>query len=394
MTLRIIDISSFQAGLNPAAVDADGVVVKATQGNYYTNPTWRVQADQTLAAGKVLGLYHFVDTNAGLKQEVDYFVNQVRDYIGKAVLVLDWEHNSDTGTDENNTAYAKAWLEGVEAQTGVKPLIYMSKGTTRATDWNGVAGKFGLWVAQYGSNDPMGWTEDFWTDDKGIGVFPDVVMQQYTSNGHISGYDGGLDLDIFYGDRNAWMAYAASNGQVQPAPEPTPAPQPEKPANTGRVGQTVKVGSWATNWATGEGIPDFVKGNSYEVVQDNGDRVLLGGVMSWLLNQDIDTGKGNPNAQGVQYTVVSGDSLSAIAAQFNVDMWDIVRANGISDPNVINVGQVLTIPGNQSAQTYTVQSGDNLSSIATQYGTTAAVLAVKNGITDANLIYPGQVLHI
>ena len=134
MTLRIIDISSFQAGLNPAAVDADGVVVKSTQGNYYTNPTWRLQADQTLAAGKVLGLYHFVDTNAGLKQEVDYFVNQVHDYIGKAVLVLDWEHNSDTGTDENNTAYAKAWLDGVEAQTGVKPLIYMSKGTTRAAD--------------------------------------------------------------------------------------------------------------------------------------------------------------------------------------------------------------------------------------------------------------------
>ena len=392
MTLRIIDISSFQAGLNPAAVDADGVVVKATQGNYYTNPTWRVQADQTLAAGKVLGLYHFVDSNAGLKQEVDYFVNQVQDYVGKAVLVLDWENDASTGTNVSDVAYAKAWLDGVAAKTGVKPLIYMSKGTTRSADWSPVAPNYGLWVAQYGSNNPMGWTEDFWTDDAGIGAFPAVVMQQYTSHGQIAGYDGFLDLDIFYGDRNAWMAYAASNGKVQPAPEPEPQPVPA--VDNGRVGQTVKIGSWATNWATGEGIPDFVKGGSYEVIQDNGDRVLLGGVMSWLLNQDIDTGKGNPNAQGTQYTVQSGDSLSAIAAQFNVDMWDIVRANGIADPNVINVGQVLTIPGNQSAQTYTVQSGDNLSAIAAQYGTTAAVLAVKNGITDANLIYPGQVLHI
>ena len=390
MTLRIIDISSFQAGLNPAAVDADGVVVKVSQGNYYTNPTWRVQADQTLAAGKVLGLYHFVDSNSGLKQEVDYFVNQVQDYVGKAVLVLDWENDASTGTNVADVSYAKAWLDRVAEKTGVEPLIYMSKGTTRSADWSAVAPIYGLWVAQYGSNNPMGWTEDFWTDNGGIGAFKDVVMQQYTSNGQIAGYNGFLDLDIFYGNRNAWMAYAASNGNVQPAPEPQPAPA----VDNGRVGQTVKVGSWATNWATGEAIPDFVKGGSYEVVQDNGDRVLLGGVMSWLLNQDIDTGKGNPNAQGTQYTVQSGDSLSAIAAHFNVDMWDIVRANGIADPNVINVGQVLTIPGNQSAQTYTVQSGDNLSSIAAKYGTTAAVLAVKNGIADANLIYPGQVLHI
>ena len=390
MTLRIIDISSFQAGLNPAAVDADGVVVKVSQGNYYTNPTWRVQADQTLAAGKVLGLYHFVDSNSGLKQEVDYFVNQVQDYVGKAVLVLDWENDASTGTNVADVSYAKAWLDRVAEKTGVEPLIYMSKGTTRSADWSAVAPIYGLWVAQYGSNNPMGWTEDFWTDNGGIGAFKDVVMQQYTSNGQIAGYNGFLDLDIFYGNRNAWMAYAASNGNVQPAPEPQPAPA----VDNGRVGQTVKVGSWATNWATGEAIPDFVKGGSYEVVQDNGDRVLLGGVMSWLLNQDIDTGKGNHNAQGSQYTVQSGDSLSAIAAHFNVDMWDIVRANGIADPNVINVGQVLTIPGNQSAQTYTVQSGDNLSSIAAKYGTTAAVLAVKNGIADANLIYPGQVLHI
>ena len=391
MTLRIIDIASYQAGLNPAEVDADGIVIKVSQGNYYTNPTWRVQADQTLAAGKVLGLYHFVDSNSGLKQEVDYFVDQVHDYIGKAVLVLDWEHDASTGTNVADITYAKAWLDGVAEKTGVKPLIYMSKATTRSADWSAVAPTYGLWVAQYGSNNPMGWTEDYWTDNGGIGAFPAVVMQQYTSTGQIAGYDGFLDLDIFYGDRNAWMAYAASNGKVQPAP----APQPTPAVDNGRVGQTVKVGSWATNWATGESIPDFVKGNSYQVIQDNGDRVLLGGVMSWLLNQDIDTGKGNPNAQGTQYTVVSGDSLSAIAAHFNVDMWDIVRANGIADPNVINVGQVLNIPSNGGkSKTYTVQSGDNLSSIAAQFGTTASALAVKNGLADPNLIYPGQVLHI
>lgn len=47
-----------------------------------------------------------------------------------------------------------------------------------------------------------------------------------------------------------------------------------------------------------------------------------------------------------------------------------------------------------AARTYTVRSGDNLSSIAARYGTTYQALAAKNGISNPNLIYPGQVLKI
>lgn len=45
------------------------------------------------------------------------------------------------------------------------------------------------------------------------------------------------------------------------------------------------------------------------------------------------------------YTVRSGDTLSAIAKSFNTTVWAISEANGIRNPNVIRVGQVLTIPG-------------------------------------------------
>ena len=47
-----------------------------------------------------------------------------------------------------------------------------------------------------------------------------------------------------------------------------------------------------------------------------------------------------------------------------------------------------------STQTYTVQSGDTLSGIAARYGTTWQHLQQINGIANANLIYPGQVLKI
>ncbi|MFO0596941.1 MAG: phage tail tip lysozyme [Myxococcaceae bacterium] len=48
---------------------------------------------------------------------------------------------------------------------------------------------------------------------------------------------------------------------------------------------------------------------------------------------------------GVRYTVRPGDTLSAIGARFGVSYMDIARANGISNPNFIRVGQQLTIPG-------------------------------------------------
>ncbi|MDY7102888.1 MAG: LysM domain-containing protein [Actinomycetota bacterium] len=44
------------------------------------------------------------------------------------------------------------------------------------------------------------------------------------------------------------------------------------------------------------------------------------------------------------YVVQSGDTLGAIAARFGVSVDAIAQANGITDPNAIQVNQELTIP--------------------------------------------------
>jgi len=99
----------------------------------------------------------------------------------------------------------------------------------------------------------------------------------------------------------------------------------------------------------------------------------------------------------VKYTVQRGDTLSSIARRYDVTIQELVTANNIANPNLIYVGQVLSIPHPSTVTDnllYTVQKGDTLWAIANRYGTTAAALAAINDISNPNLIYPGEVLII
>jgi LysM repeat protein len=106
-------------------------------------------------------------------------------------------------------------------------------------------------------------------------------------------------------------------------------------------------------------------------------------------------------ANGQTYVVAKGDTLSGIGSKFGVDYHTIAAINGIADPNKIYPGQVLRISGGGApsapapvGRTYTVVPGDSLSAIAAKFGTTYQALAAKNGIANPNLIYAGQVLQI
>lgn len=92
------------------------------------------------------------------------------------------------------------------------------------------------------------------------------------------------------------------------------------------------------------------------------------------------------------YTVKSGDTLSSIAQKFGVTVDNLVEWNNISNKNLINVGQVLTVKGGTTM--YTVKSGDTLSGIAQKFGTTANALAELNEISNPNLINIGQKIKV
>lgn len=203
-TMNGIDISSWNAGIDISRVDADFIVVKATQGNWYTNPYFKTWARQILATGKMLGIYHFADGSPNATAEAKHFVNAIKGYEGKAVLVLDWEGSAlDKGS-----AYAKTFLDYVYKQTGVRPMIYMSKSVCTRYNWASVAPNYRLWVAQYGQNTPTGYKTNPWTDTTTFGAWQQPTMFQYTSKGRISGYGGDLDLNLFYGGKPLWNTIA------------------------------------------------------------------------------------------------------------------------------------------------------------------------------------------
>ncbi|MEK1386579.1 LysM peptidoglycan-binding domain-containing protein [Limosilactobacillus fermentum] len=109
------------------------------------------------------------------------------------------------------------------------------------------------------------------------------------------------------------------------------------------------------------------------------------------------------------YTVKSGDTLSSIASSHNTTTAALTSLNSLANPNLIYVGQVLKLANtttastsstssaastSSSAMTYTVKSGDTLSSIASSYNTTTSTLTSLNNLSNPNLIYVGQVLKV
>ena len=118
-----------------------------------------------------------------------------------------------------------------------------------------------------------------------------------------------------------------------------------------------------------------------------------------------------PAANIGTYVVRGGDSLATIAAKFNTTYIALAELNAIANPNVLIVGQVLIVPGAQPAQpaqpatttttppaatpgTYTVQRGDNLSTIAAKFGTTYIAIAQLNNLGNLDVLHVGMVLQV
>lgn len=113
---------------------------------------------------------------------------------------------------------------------------------------------------------------------------------------------------------------------------------------------------------------------------------------------DTDKPDENEEPKTKKITIQRGDTLTGIASKYNTTVAELVRLNNIPNPNLIYAGNTLLVPTNGESsgnnEIYTVKRGDTLSEIALRYNTTVSEIANDNGITNVNLIYPGQKLII
>ena len=363
-------------------------------GGMYGQTTYETQVASAIAQGKRAHTYiwYQVGGNASLGEQVlNTFLPQVQTPKG-SIVALDYE----SGASADKQANTNAILHGMRMikAAGYTPMYYSGKPYTVANVYvDQIIREFpnSLWMAAYPDYNV--------TPVPNYNVFPSmdgVAIYQFTSTYIAGGLDGNVDLTGITDN-----GYTKNNNPENQTPAISQGQQADNtPKSDIAVGNQVKVKFGAGSWATGEAIPSWVKGRTYNVAQVSGNRVLLAGINSWINKADVEiisVSSAPIQAPATStYTVRSGDTLSSIASKFGTSYQALASLNGISNPNLIYVGQVLRVNGSASNSSvyYTVCAGDNLSAIASRYGTSYQSIASLNGLTNPNLIYAGQTLKI
>ncbi len=116
---------------------------------------------------------------------------------------------------------------------------------------------------------------------------------------------------------------------------------------------------------------------------------------------------------GLEYSVQAGDTLLGIGMRHGVDYEVVAAVNGLSESSLLQIGQVLHIPGDPDAVAqndsvslgvggpvqietvdYRIAPGDTLVSIAMKTGNTWRQLAAINGLGEHSLLQIDDVIQV
>ena len=207
--LRFIDISNHQKGMDLSKVfpSVGGVVCKATEGTGFVDSCCDKFVQTCIRAGKPWGFYHFARNNDA-KKEATYFINNTVNYFGVGVPILDWE-------DGQSVDWVNEFVNVIHDQTDVWPWIY---GNPWLFEKGDVEKNCGRWAAHYFSNNIRTFAQAEAHERPKVNGL--MCAWQFTSSGRLDGYSGNLDLDLFFGDEAAWLAYARGARAMEEVSEP------------------------------------------------------------------------------------------------------------------------------------------------------------------------------
>ena len=331
-TVPGLDVSYWQSGIDWPKVRATGqrfVMMKATEGEGYADPTFNDDWSGAKLSGLLRGAYCFFHPKQDPKKQADYFLSVVKaqNDSGELPLAIDLEV-TDGLTRDKIIPKVKAWLDEVEQAIGRKPTIYSGVAflETNLSDLGGGppiwAKDYPFWLSWFPSQYvdgmtplmPRGWfTWNFW---------------QHTDSGRLNGINTKVSLDVFNGTLEQLYAFAGAQAPAE-----------------GPGTHVVAAGDSFESIANKYGV------TVRELVAANPQLLKIGDKLTIPVGVAIPQESGNTTGStggtpvsSRTYTVQRGDTLSGIAIRFGTTVAALATANGLANPNAIQVGQVLTIP--------------------------------------------------
>lgn len=336
MSKQIIDISEWQVpstiNYDKLAAELSNVIIRVQYGSNYVDKHYKTHISEFQKRGVPVAVYAWVRgvNIPDMEQEATDFWHRAKEF-NPTFWWLDLEEQSMGDMRSGATAF-KNKLKALGAK---KVGAYVAHHLYKR--FNIDTAQFdGVWIPHYGLNNGQ---------PNSLPEFP-VDLHQYTSVGRLNGYNGYLDLNRIVGHRQlSWF----TGGLTSPIEE-----KPTVENSNGVIGKAT-VSKHATQYATGESIPSWVRSQTYSVLQKrpttksiSNEEYLLDGILSWVLSQDIEGGYGSdkvgkPVEQQRTYTVKSGDNLWDIAVKLYGDgtkNTQLKSLNGLAS-DVIQPGQIL-----------------------------------------------------
>ncbi len=375
------DVSAYQGSIDFMSVAAAGVEVVYIRAGYGSDTTDAYFADNKTnaeAAGLKVGFYHYVTATTADEAvtQARFFASLIEGTDYDCLPAMDFEDFSSLSNSEVNEI-AAAYLAELASLTGYTPVLYSDVSNIESV-WSSSLTAYPLWVAEYDVGEPSS-----------TGQWSTWVGFQHSDTGSVAGIDDDVDLDYF--TSGILIDGTASGGSG------------DDEAGTGTGTETTTISYTIVSGDTlsaiavryGTTVSELVSLNNIT----NADLIYTGNT---LLIPASGNASSSSTSGYINYTIVSGDTLSAIAARYGTTVAELVSLNSIANADLIYTGDTLLIPASSNASSssasgyinYTIVSGDTLSAIAVRYGTTVLELVSLNSIANADLIYAGDTLII
>ena len=351
MAIKGIDVSEFQGSINWDKVKADGIefaILKlANIYDYDTNykdSKFETNYKNARAQGVKVGayIYNYCNTIDTQKKGIEWAIEKLGNKKLDMPIYLDMEDKDIQGetkvtlTNQCNE-FAKI-IKSKGYQSGVYANVNWLKNELNPNDFDK---DISVWVAQYYKKCEYTGKYDIW---------------QYASDGSVNGVSGNCDVNYLYNEN-----IIKESGSVDTSDK----------KSTDEIAQEVIDGKWSNGDTRKSKLEKA--GYDYNEIQNR-------------VNEILSEQSKKKSITEVAKDVIAGDYGNGENRKKKLEAegyeYDQVQAK---------VNQLL---GANVTKTYTVKSGDTLSSIAYKYKTTVSKLVKDNNIANANLIYVGQKIVI